>query len=192
MAARKRRDRVYRVFEVSCGWAAAARGREGLCAFGLPEISREIAEKNIRALARKDFEPSKSALRDVVSLARRYFHGWRTNFGDVRLDLSAGTAFQRKVWSIVREIPYGEVRTYRWIALELGRPEAARAIGGALAANPVPLIVPCHRIVNANGTLGGFSAGGGVTLKRRILELERVPMAGEGTRTRVLAGRASR
>ena len=191
MAARKRHEKVYRVFEVSWGWAAVARGRGGLCAFVLPETSREIAEKKIRSCAGKDFEPSKSALRDVVSLARRYFSGWRADFRDVRLDLSAGTAFQRKVWSLVRTIPYGEVRTYRWIALEMGRPDAARAIGGALAANPVPLIVPCHRIVNADGTLGGFSAGGGAALKRRMLELERVAMSGEGARTRILAGRGT-
>jgi len=191
MAGRKRRERVYRVFELSWGWAAAARTREGLCTFILPETSREIAEKKIRARVGNDFEPSKSALRDVVSLARGYFRGWLTDFEDLRLDLSPGTAFQRRVWSLVRRIPYGEVRTYRWIALEMGRPEAARAIGGALAANPIPLIVPCHRIVNADGTLGGFSAGGGVELKRRMLKLERVPMAGEGARTRILAGRGT-
>jgi len=190
MRSPKRREQVYRIFEVSWGWAAAARGHGGLCAFVLPMASREEAETDIHTRA-PSFEPSKSALRDIVTAVRRYFQGWRSDFGDIRLDLSAGTAFQRKVWSIVRRIPYGEVRTYRWISLEIGRPRAARAIGGAVGANPIPLIVPCHRIVNADGTLGGFSAPGGVELKRRMLKLERAPMSGEGARTRILAGLAS-
>ena len=87
------------------------------------------------------------------------------------LDLSEGTAFQREVWGVTRKIPYGKVRSYKWVASEVGRPKAARAAGQALSANPVPLLVPCHRVVMSDGTLGGFT--GGEDYKRRLLSIER-------------------
>jgi methylated-DNA-[protein]-cysteine S-methyltransferase len=97
-----------------------------------------------------------------------------------------GTPFQRRVWQIVCAIPYGEVRTYQWIGLEMGRPEAMRAIGAAVGANPIPLIVPCHRVVQADGGIGGFSAPGGVAVKRAMLEFEGLTVIGEGQGTTIL------
>lgn len=188
MVRTRRVQSVYRTFEVSFGWCAAARTKGGLCSLILPVGSAEEAERLLPERAR-EFERSPTALRDVVAAVRYYFNGWRTEFADIRLDLSAGTEFQRRVWSIVRKIPYGEVRTYRWIALEMGRPGAARAIGQAVGANPAPLIVPCHRIVSADGTLGGFSAARGVELKTQMLELERVPMSDFEGKRRVMAVR---
>jgi methylated-DNA-[protein]-cysteine S-methyltransferase len=85
--------------------------------------------------------------------------------------LLAGTPFQRAVWAKLLAIPYGKTRTYGEIAAELGKPRAARAVGTACGANPIPILVPCHRIVAGNGGLGGF--GGGVRLKHELLELER-------------------
>ena len=126
-------------------------------------------------------------MRELVKAVARYFDGWRTEFDGFPVDFSAGTAFQQRVWAIARRIPYGQVRTYRWIAMEMGRPEATRAIGTALGANPVPLLVPCHRVVNGDGTLGGFSAEGGAALKAKMLELERVRLVKFGGRLRVLA-----
>ena len=177
---------IYRVFEVSLGWCAAARNAKGICAFVLPVSDAERAEAETRRLCPRK-RKSRSGLRELVKAVRRYFNGWRTTFDDFALDLSAGTAFQQRVWSIARKIPYGQVRSYRWIGLEMGRPEAARAIGGALAANPVPLLVPCHRVVGIDGSLGGFSAAGGIEMKARMLELERVRIHGEGRNRRVLA-----
>jgi O-6-methylguanine DNA methyltransferase len=82
-----------------------------------------------------------------------------------------GTPFQRAVWAKLLAIPYGKTRTYGDIAAELGKPRAARAVGTACGANPIPILVPCHRIVGGNGSLGGF--GGGVRMKHDLLELER-------------------
>ncbi len=176
---------LYRVFRVSMGWCATARSRNGICAFVLPQEDREAAEAEIKTRFRQG-RKSRSAMRKLIEDADRYFNGWRTEFQGFALDLSGGTEFQQRAWTIARKIPYGEVRTYRWIGMEMGRPEAARAIGGALGANPVPLIIPCHRVVNQDGTLGGFS-GGGPELKAKMLELERVLMAGEGPLRRIIA-----
>ncbi len=86
------------------------------------------------------------------------------------LELSEHTDFQKDVWGVVSEIPYGEVRTYGWVAAQLGRSKAARAVGRALAENPFPIVVPCHRIVRGDGSLGGFSAG--IAWKKALLQLE--------------------
>ena len=89
---------------------------------------------------------------------------------DVPVDLSSGTPFQRQVWRAIVRIPYGRVRSYRWVADRVGGSHYARAVGSALGANPVPIIVPCHRVVTSQGSLGGFT--GGLPVKRRLLELE--------------------
>ena len=102
---------------------------------------------------------------------RDYFAGRRVRFR-VGLDLSAVTAFQRRVLQACAGIPYGETVTYGELARRVGRPTAARAVGGALARNPVPLVVPCHRVIAGDGSLGGFSAEQGVRLKRWLLTLE--------------------
>lgn len=107
------------------------------------------------------------ALRPILEQIAAYARGERKRF-DVHLDLR-GTAFQRAVWEVERRIPYGETRTYAQVARSIGRPRAVRAVGGASGKNPVPLLVPCHRIV-AQGGLGGFS--GGLHHKRRLLALE--------------------
>jgi methylated-DNA-[protein]-cysteine S-methyltransferase len=109
----------------------------------------------------------------VSPLARQlqaYAAGQPVRFS-AALDLRAGTAFQRAVWRVLRTIPRGETRSYGWVARRVGKPRAARAVGAACGANPVPILVPCHRVVAGDGSLGGFS--GGLRLKRRLLALER-------------------
>jgi O-6-methylguanine DNA methyltransferase len=98
-----------------------------------------------------------------------YLEGKLTRF-TTKLDLRSSSPFSRKVWRVTSKIPYGEVRTYAWVAEKLGDPYAARAVGGALARNPVPIFIPCHRVVGAHGDLGGF--GGGPGLKKWLLALE--------------------
>jgi methylated-DNA-[protein]-cysteine S-methyltransferase len=108
------------------------------------------------------------------SLARQlkqYAAGKPVRF-KVPLDLSAGTPFQQAVWRAMMTIPRGETRSYAWIAKKIGRPRATRAVGAACGANNIPVIVPCHRVVASDGTLGGFS--GGLPLKRKLLALEGV------------------
>jgi len=98
-----------------------------------------------------------------------YLNGLADDLSDVAID-PGGTAFQRAVWRAARAIPSGRTRTYAELAATVGRPGAARAVGQALGANPVPLLVPCHRVVAADGALGGFT--GGIALKERLLALE--------------------
>jgi len=88
------------------------------------------------------------------------------------LDLSSGTAFQQKVWAALREIPSGKTRTYSQVADAVRKPLASRAVGSACGANPIPVLVPCHRVLPATGGLGGFSAG--LEWKRRLLGVEGV------------------
>lgn len=101
----------------------------------------------------------------------QYLAGEPVEF-DAPLDLSGITPFGRRVLEACAAIPYGQTRTYLQLAHEVGRPQAPRAVGGALGRNPIPLIIPCHRVVASNGGLGGFSAEQGIALKRRLLELE--------------------
>jgi methylated-DNA-[protein]-cysteine S-methyltransferase len=91
---------------------------------------------------------------------------------NVPFDISTRTPFQQAVLRAALQIPRGQVLTYQQVAEKIGKPKAARAVGGALGANPVPLVIPCHRVVAANGKLGGYSGGGGVETKRRLLALE--------------------
>jgi methylated-DNA-[protein]-cysteine S-methyltransferase len=101
----------------------------------------------------------------------RYFQGEPEDFGGVPLDLR-GTEFQLRVWEALRAIPWGQVRTYGGIAQEIQSPRAMRAVGQANHVNPVPIIVPCHRVVEAGHHLGGY--GGGIARKQALLELEGV------------------
>lgn len=107
-------------------------------------------------------------LAEAASQLRAYFARELREFS-LPLDLQ-GTDFQKRVWRQVAAIPYGEMRSYLQIATAIGAPTAVRAVGAANGANPVPIVVPCHRVVGANGKLVGY--GGGLPLKRRLLELE--------------------
>ncbi len=107
-------------------------------------------------------------VREARRQLKKYFAGRLRQF-DLPLDLE-GTAFQRRVWNGLLAIPYGETRSYSQLAEEIGAPRAARAVGSANHANPVAIVVPCHRVIAADGSLGGY--GGGLYRKRFLLELE--------------------
>jgi methylated-DNA-[protein]-cysteine S-methyltransferase len=98
-----------------------------------------------------------------------YFEGGRTEFS-CETSFAEGSEFERQVWSTLREVPYGETRTYKWLAVRIGRPQAFRAVGNALGKNPIPIIFPCHRIIESDGSLGGYSSG--IDVKRRLIEME--------------------
>jgi methylated-DNA-[protein]-cysteine S-methyltransferase len=108
-------------------------------------------------------------LREAVRQLCGYFRGELRDF-DLPLDVK-GTAFQRRVWSELLKIPYGETRSYLEIARAIGAPQSVRAVGAANGSNPLPIVVPCHRVIGSGGKLIGY--GGGLALKRRLLELER-------------------
>jgi methylated-DNA-[protein]-cysteine S-methyltransferase len=109
-------------------------------------------------------------LRRVADAIREYVSGKPVVF-DTRLDLRGVSEFGRRVLDVAQRIPYGTLRSYKWVAREVGAPRAVRPVGQALARNPLPLVVPCHRVVNSDGTLGGYS-GGGTDMKRRLIEIE--------------------
>ncbi len=108
--------------------------------------------------------------RALTKQLNAYLAGRLRNF-DLPIDLSDGTAFQQSVWRAMARISYGKVKRYSDLARAIRRPKAARAVGGACGRNPVPVIIPCHRVIGA-GSLGGFGARGGLALKRRLLDLE--------------------
>jgi len=116
---------------------------------------------------------SERALADVRKQLREYFEGKRREF-DVPL-APAGTEFQRSVWSVLEEIPFGQTISYIDIANRLGNAGAVRAVGAANGANPIPIIIPCHRVIGADGSLTGY--GGGLDKKRWLLEHEGVTVA---------------
>ncbi|RMH58647.1 MAG: methylated-DNA--[protein]-cysteine S-methyltransferase [Candidatus Hydrogenedentota bacterium] len=101
----------------------------------------------------------------------RLLRGERPCFDELPVDFGKAPVFSRRVWEECRRIPWGETRTYGWLAERIGKPRAARAVGAALRANPVPLIVPCHRVVGSDGRLGGFRPG--LEMKKKILQMER-------------------
>ena len=145
----------------------------------------EADEAAIRARLARCFPGAVEAeppdlVRDAVARIVRLLAGEGIDLSDVPLDLSAASDLERRVYSAALRIPPGEVRTYGDIAREIGAPGASQAVGAALGRNPVPIVVPCHRVLAAGGKSGGFSAPGGVSTKFRILEIERARRAGDG------------
>lgn len=158
----------YVIFNSNMGWVGILASVKGLLGTTLPQHSAQDALQLLGdSLNQATYSPHLFA--DLVERLKAYFSGHKAVF-DAELDLSGATTFQREVWETTRLIPYGETRSYLWVAKKIKRPRAVRAVGQALGSNPLPIIVPCHRVVASNGTLGGFS--GGVEMKRRLLHLE--------------------
>lgn len=143
----------------------------GLCLieFGAFTVKEAVLQQWSRTWAgNAGYEWNEERMAAVTSQLRAYFEGSLRDF-DVPLDLR-GTPFQLQVWEALKDIPYGEIRSYKDIAEAIGRPKAVRAVGGANNKNPVPVIVPCHRVLGADGTLVGY--GGGLEIKKTLLGLE--------------------
>lgn len=100
---------------------------------------------------------------------KEYFESGKEDFTQ-KIEFRIGTDFEKTVWQSLRGIPYGETRTYKWLAEKVGNPRASRAVGRALSRNPIPVIIPCHRIIESDGSLGGYA--GGIDIKRRLLDIE--------------------
>lgn len=158
------------VIQTELGWMGLAFNGHGLCAVTLPTPDARRAEERLRRLGAMEplVEEEAGGWPDRL---RRYARGEPTVF-DGEIDVSQGTQFQQAVWRALLDIPRGETRTYGQIAEQIGRPRAMRAVGQAVGANPLAVVVPCHRVVAANG-LGGF--GGGLALKKKLLQLEAPP-----------------
>jgi methylated-DNA-[protein]-cysteine S-methyltransferase len=132
-----------------------------------------------------EWQQSAAPFRDAERQLREYFQGRRTTF-DLRLH-PKGTPFQKAVWKALTKIPYGQTRSYGEIARSVGRPTAVRAVGLANGRNPLPIVVPCHRVIGASGQLVGY--GGGLPVKQALLDLER--HVNEAPRTRPARRRSS-
>ncbi|MEO0083992.1 MAG: methylated-DNA--[protein]-cysteine S-methyltransferase [candidate division WOR-3 bacterium] len=113
--------------------------------------------------------PTDKNLKRLLSLLKDYFSGKKVDFS-VELDIAQYPIFYQKVWQLVRKIPYGKTMTYSDVARKIGNPKAYRAVGQALKANPLPIVIPCHRVVKKDKSLGGFA--GGLRWKQRLLEIE--------------------
>ena len=158
------------IFRSPWGWMGIAESPKGIQTIVLPKRSKRAVESDLRVQSDGPWQQEESA---QLEAARRqlldYLEGRRNTF-DVPLDLSQGTSFQRQVWRTLQRVPYGKLRSYQWIATRVGGPHYARAVGNAVGANPLPIVVPCHRIVAHDASLGGFS--GGLSMKRKLLSLE--------------------
>ena len=161
--------------QTAYGWVGVAWSELGLEAVALPRATE--SETLDQLPESSDLTPKPPQGLDVPVLLdklRSYFEGEPVSF-DEPLNPTIGTDFQRRVWALTREIPRGQTRTYGQIARMVGSAGAARAVGQTMARNPWPILVPCHRVLGSDGSLTGF--GGGVDMKRRMLQLEGAPVA---------------
>ena len=174
----------YAAFLTSFGWMAIAGSDSGISAVALPRREMVAALESLGAKAR----PLASDLREVAASRfgtlpdriHRYLAGEMVDFPDL-IDRRAWTPFRSRVWDATRCIPYGQTRSYGWVAAAAGQPRGCRAAGQALHHNPVPILIPCHRVIGANGSLVGFGAG--LELKKQLLAMEQP--SGRGSRSPV-------
>jgi len=126
--------------------------------------------RSIHGNIRINIQRNDSLLKYEMNLLKSYFKGRQVDF-DFPLDLSSGTPFQIMVWEKLREIPYGECRSYAWVAEQIGNPRAVRAVGMANNKNPLPPVIPCHRVIGSDGSLTGYASG--LHVKKYLLEMEK-------------------
>jgi len=161
----------YTTFKSPVGEILATRTEKGLNFITFPQSTWQrffSALKKDENIHLKKDEKKFSSLKKNLKV---YFSGKKIKFKD-SLDLTGGTAFQKRVWKAMLKIPSGETRSYGWLARQVGGKNKARAVGAACGANPIPIVIPCHRVIREDGTLGGY--GGGLSMKRKLLKIEGV------------------
>ena len=173
--------RNFAIFETAIGACGIAWGERGIAAVQLPEASaRKTRARISRRFPDAREAPPPPEVRRAIDGIAALLRGEASDLSAVALDLEDLPAFSRRVYEVARAIPPGATLSYGEIAAKLGEPrEAARDVGQALGQNPIPIIVPCHRVLAANGKPGGFSASGGVTTKLRLLTIERAKISDE-------------
>ncbi|MGI8552538.1 MAG: methylated-DNA--[protein]-cysteine S-methyltransferase [Dehalococcoidia bacterium] len=170
--------REYGIIETELGWVGVLRSPHGVCATTLPHAAPIQCVENL-PLRDGDRELDEPTLALLTAQVRARAHGDPVEL-QLELDLSRGTAFQQAVWRAVISIPYGETRSYGWVACEIGNPLASHAVGQAIGRNPLPLLIPCHRVIAADGSLGGFGRGSdALPTKRSLLRREGIRFAGQ-------------
>ena len=162
-------DLKYALRQTPYGWIGALGSAQGLRSTTMPQSS---AERTVEELGpgMQWAEPAEGAFEELLTKIEGFLAGEPVEF-DETIDPAVGTPFVQQVWQATRQIPCGETRSYGWVAERGGRPRAARAVGRAMATNPVPPIVPCHRVIGADGGLCGYGAGG-LGVKQRLLDQE--------------------
>ena len=158
------------IFKSRWGWVGVAESEKGIATIVLPQPTRMKVVSALRAgLEMPSDESPSTRLRAARKQLLEYLSGTRKSFS-LPLDLSEGTGFQQRVWKALESVPYGQLRSYQGLADSIGGKQYARAVGSAVGANPLPVVIPCHRIVTQNASLGGFSCG--LPMKRKLLALE--------------------
>jgi methylated-DNA-[protein]-cysteine S-methyltransferase len=168
----------YVVFKTRWGWFGLLAGEQGLFRTSLPTPTRQTALYILlKDLNNPDFD--KRLYKGLQDKIIAYFEGKTVDFNtDTPVFLQNLSPFTRSVLSVCRKIPFGQTSTYSAFASAIGRPKAVRAVANALARNPLPLIIPCHRVIRSDGKIGGFSAPGGINMKARMLRHEKsIPRA---------------
>ena len=166
----------YAIIETGMGWVGILGSAAGLRRIVLPQASPQavlsaFGERLLEAIS------DTSLFGDLPQRLIGYFNGEAVAFPDP-LDLANATPFQCAVWQVVRSIPYGQTESYAWVAQQTGKPRGARAVGQALARNPLPIVVPCHRVTGTRGEPGGFSSG--LEMKQRLLQMEAIRIRKDG------------
>jgi len=164
----------YHLFETAHGHAAIGWNARGVTCFRLPAGTGDESRRSLLRRLPDAIETQPSGrVAALVDAARRYFAGERVEFADAPLDLGPQESLFARIYDLVRRLGWGETTTYGTIAKALDAgPEVARDVGQAMARNPIPLFVPCHRVLAAGGKIGGFSAPGGADAKARMLAME--------------------
>ena len=160
-------------FKTSIGWCAVVNGPRGIVKIVIGYPSREKLCQSILDEG-ADTAVNVAARGEAVEKIKAYCCEYDTCLDRVAVDWSLLSAFQKRVFKAVMKVPYGEVTTYGTIAKKIGAPGASRAVGNALSNNPFPLVVPCHRVIRGDRRLGGFTAEGGIRLKKKLLHLEKL------------------
>ena len=160
-------------FETNRGWVGVAWSAQGIVGATLFRTTREQALADLGEAWPEARLSDADRLPELGEQLRRYAEGEPVNLAELPFDLSHKTPFQQAVLRAILAIPPGQTWSYAEVARAVGKPRAARAVGQVLAHNPIPLFIPCHRVIASDGSLGGFGAPGGLALKQALLELER-------------------
>jgi len=162
----------YVIFQTKWGYFGLAGTKSALCRTQLPGPElKKIESRLLKNLPDTQFD--ETFFKMLQKQIAAYFEGSFVNFSpDMPVVLDGLSGFSREVLTACREVEFGQRITYAGLAQKAGRPAASRAVGNALAQNPLPLIIPCHRVLRTDGKMGGFSAPGGISLKKKLLTLE--------------------
>jgi methylated-DNA-[protein]-cysteine S-methyltransferase len=167
-------DKHYCLFDTAIGACGVAWGERGLVRLQLPESDRNATERRLRAIAAKASQAPPAEIGRLITDIQGYMTGRRVDFAAVAVDFTDAEPFEQKVYEAARSVPWGQTLSYGELARQTSSPGAARAVGQVLSRNPVPIVIPCHRVLAKGRRVGGFSAHGGTLTKKRLLALEGV------------------